>query len=32
MVESGMSEGMDDGYNRLEELLARLAHPVGATS
>jgi len=32
MVESGMSEGMDDGYNRLEELLARLAHAVGATS
>ena len=31
MVESGMSEGMDDGYNRLDELLANLALPVGAT-
>jgi uncharacterized protein YndB with AHSA1/START domain len=30
MVESGMSEGMDDGYNRLDELLAKLALPVGA--
>jgi uncharacterized protein YndB with AHSA1/START domain len=31
MVASGMSEGMDDGYNRLDELLAKLALPVGAT-
>ena len=31
MVESGMSEGMEDGYNRLEELLAKLAQPVAAS-
>jgi uncharacterized protein YndB with AHSA1/START domain len=28
MVESGMAEGMNDGFNRLDELLARLATPV----
>lgn len=28
MVQSGMADGMDDGYDRLEELLARLAAPV----
>ena len=31
MVEGGMSEGVEDGYNRLDELLAKL-QPVGATS
>lgn len=31
MVQSGMGEGVEDGYNRLEELLAKLAQPVGAT-
>lgn len=29
MVAAGMSDGMEDGYNRLEELLARLVSPVG---
>ncbi|HET9852137.1 MAG TPA: SRPBCC family protein [Candidatus Limnocylindrales bacterium] len=29
MVESGMSEGVEDGYNRLDELLPTL-QPVGA--
>ncbi len=28
MIEGGMSEGMNEGYERLEELLARLAAPV----
>lgn len=32
MVENGMAEGVEDGYNRLDELLARQAQPVGATS
>jgi len=31
MVQSGMAEGVEDGYNRLEELLATLAQPVGAS-
>jgi len=30
MVENGMAEGVEDGYNRLDELLATL-QPVGAT-
>ena len=25
MIESGMEEGMNDGFDRLDELLARLA-------
>jgi uncharacterized protein YndB with AHSA1/START domain len=29
MVESGMSEGVEDGFNRLDELLEKIA-PVGA--
>jgi uncharacterized protein YndB with AHSA1/START domain len=29
MVENGMSEGVEDGYDRLDDLLARL-QPVGA--
>jgi uncharacterized protein YndB with AHSA1/START domain len=32
MVEAGMSDGVEDGYNRLDELLARLRAPVGASS
>ncbi len=28
MVENGMAEGMNDGFARLDELLARLATPV----
>jgi uncharacterized protein YndB with AHSA1/START domain len=28
MVQGGMSEGMTEGYNRLDELLARVAAPV----
>jgi uncharacterized protein YndB with AHSA1/START domain len=32
MVENGMAEGVEDGYNRLDELLARQTQPVGATS
>jgi uncharacterized protein YndB with AHSA1/START domain len=28
MVESGMAGGMEDGYDRLDEVLARLAAPV----
>lgn len=28
MVESGMEEGMNDGFDRLDDLLARLAQPV----
>jgi uncharacterized protein YndB with AHSA1/START domain len=31
MVESGMAEGVEDGYNRLDELLAKMAQPVGAS-
>jgi uncharacterized protein YndB with AHSA1/START domain len=30
MVEAGMSQGVNEGYERLDELLARLAGPVGA--
>lgn len=30
MAESGMAEGVDDGYNRLDELLSKLGSPVGA--
>jgi uncharacterized protein YndB with AHSA1/START domain len=30
MVEAGMGDGVEDGYNRLDELLATLT-PVGAT-
>jgi uncharacterized protein YndB with AHSA1/START domain len=29
MVQSGMEQGMNEGYERLDELLARLAAPVG---
>jgi uncharacterized protein YndB with AHSA1/START domain len=29
MIENGMGDGVDDGYNRLDELLAKL-QPVGA--
>jgi hypothetical protein len=29
MVDNGMERGMQDGYDRLEELAARLASPVG---
>ncbi|MEO5703771.1 MAG: SRPBCC family protein [Candidatus Limnocylindrales bacterium] len=29
MIENGMGDGVDDGYNRLDELIARL-QPVGA--
>jgi uncharacterized protein YndB with AHSA1/START domain len=32
MVEAGMGDGVEDGYNRLDELLARLRAPVGASS
>jgi hypothetical protein len=32
MVESGMGDGVEDGYNRLDELMAKLQHPVGAAS
>lgn len=32
MAESGMAEGVEDGYNRLDELLAKLSQPVGAVS
>ena len=28
MIESGMEEGMNDGFDRLDELLARLRQPV----
>ena len=31
MAESGMAEGVEDGYNRLDELLARISDPVGAS-
>lgn len=30
MVESGMAEGMNEGYERLDELIARLSAPAGA--
>jgi hypothetical protein len=30
MIENGMSEGVEDGFDRLDELLATL-QPVGAT-
>jgi uncharacterized protein YndB with AHSA1/START domain len=30
MVESGMAEGLEDGFNRLDELVARLTAPAGA--
>jgi uncharacterized protein YndB with AHSA1/START domain len=30
MVEAGMATGVEDGYNRLDELLERLSTPVGA--
>jgi hypothetical protein len=30
MVESGMGDGIEDGYNRLDELLATMAQPAGA--
>lgn len=32
MIESGMEEGMNDGFDRLDELLERLATPAGAGS
>ncbi len=32
MVEAGMSHGVEDGYNRLDELLERLRTPVGAAA
>jgi len=32
MVESGMGDGVEDVYNRLDELMAKLQHPVGAAS
>jgi len=31
MAESGMAEGVEDGYNRLDELLVKLAQPVSAS-
>jgi uncharacterized protein YndB with AHSA1/START domain len=31
MAESGMAEGVDDGYNRLDELLAKIGQPVAAS-
>ena len=31
MVQAGMGEGVEEGYDRLDELLARLAQPVGAS-
>jgi uncharacterized protein YndB with AHSA1/START domain len=30
MVEAGMGDGVEEGYERLDELLARLKEPVGA--
>jgi len=30
MIESGMEEGVNDGFDRLDELLERLATPAGA--
>jgi uncharacterized protein YndB with AHSA1/START domain len=32
MAESGMEEGVEDGYNRLDELLVKLGQPVAASS
>jgi uncharacterized protein YndB with AHSA1/START domain len=32
MVEAGMGDGVEDGYNRLDELLATLRTPAGAPS
>jgi uncharacterized protein YndB with AHSA1/START domain len=29
MIQAGMSDGVEDGYNRLEELLERLKAPAG---
>jgi uncharacterized protein YndB with AHSA1/START domain len=29
MIESGMEEGMNDGFDRLDEVLAKLRQPVG---
>jgi uncharacterized protein YndB with AHSA1/START domain len=31
MIENGMSEGVEEGYDRLDELMARLAQPVSAS-
>jgi uncharacterized protein YndB with AHSA1/START domain len=31
MIENGMSDGVEEGYDRLDELMARLAEPVAAT-
>lgn len=31
MIENGMSEGVEEGYDRLDELMARLAQPVAAS-
>jgi hypothetical protein len=31
MVENGMNEGVEEGYDRLDELLAGLVAPVGAS-
>ena len=30
MIENGMSDGVEEGYDRLDELMARLAEPVAA--
>jgi len=31
MVENGMAEGVEDGYNRLDELLSKMTETVGAS-
>jgi hypothetical protein len=31
MVENGMGDGVEEGYDRLDELLVKLAQPVGAS-
>ena len=31
MIENGMSDGVEEGYDRLDELMARLAQPVAAS-
>ena len=31
MIENGMSEGVEEGYDRLDELMAKLAQPVTAS-
>ena len=31
MIENGMSDGVEEGYDRLDELMARLAEPVAAS-